>query len=79
MLEILKKYLRGEDYYIILYSNFLYIYKYIDIIKFMDTYICLKLDNFKLNIYGKDLLITKLEKNELLIKGYINKVEKNYE
>lgn len=79
MLEIFKNYLKEEKFYIIIYSNFIYVYKYIDIIKFTDTFIILKLEKFKVYIYGKDLLITKLEKNELLIKGYINKVEKIYE
>ena len=79
MLEIFKNYLKGEDYYIIIYSNYIYIYKYIDIIKFTDNFISLKLEKFKINIHGKDLLITKLEKNELLIKGIINKVERIYE
>ena len=79
MLEIFKSYLNKEEYYIIIYSNFIYIYKYIDILKFTDTFISLKLEKFKLNINGKDLLITKLEKRELLIKGIINKVERVYE
>ena len=79
MLEIFKNYLRNEDYYIILYSNFVYVYKYIEILKFTDKYISIKLDKFILNIYGNDLLITKLESNELLIKGYILKLEKIYE
>ena len=79
MLEIFKNYLKGEEYYIIIYSNYIYIFNYVDIIKFTDTYIILKLEKIKLYIYGSDLLITKLEKKELLIKGYINKVEKIYE
>ena len=79
MLEIFKNYLNKENYYIIIYSNYIYIYKYINIIKFTDTNICLELDKFKVNILGKDLLITKLEKKELLIKGIIMKVEKIYE
>ena len=79
MLEIFKNYLKGEEYYIIIYSNYIYIFNYVDIIKFTDTYIILKLEKIKLYIYGNDLLITKLEKKELLIKGYINKVEKIYE
>ena len=79
MLEILKNYLRGEEYYIILYSNFIYIFNYKEIIKFTDKFISLKLDNMKVNIYGNDLLITKLERRELLIKGSILKVEKIYE
>lgn len=79
MLEILKNYLRGEEYYIILYSNFIYIYNYKEIVKFTDNFISLKLEKIKVNIYGNDLLITKLESRELLIKGNISKVEKLYE
>ncbi len=79
MLEMFKSYLNKEDYYIIIYSKYIYIYMYLDILKFTDKYISLKLNKFILNIYGSNLLITKLEKNELLIKGIISKVEKVYE
>lgn len=79
MFEIFKSYLKKEDYYVILYSNYIYIFKYLDIIKFTDKYISLKLNKIILNIYGYDLLITKMEKDELLIKGNVNKVEKIYE
>ena len=79
MLEILKNYVKSEEYYIIIYSNYIYLYNYTDIIKFTDNFISLKLEKFIINIYGRDLLITKMEKKELLIKGIINKVEKIYE
>lgn len=79
MFEIFKSYLKKEDYYIILYSNYIYVYRYIDIIKFTDKYISLKLNNMILNIYGIDLLIKKMEKEELLIKGNVTKLEKIYE
>lgn len=79
MLEIFKNYLKNEEYYIITYSNYVYIYKYLDIIKFTDTFISLKFSKLKFNIYGEDLLITKMENDELLIKGKINKMEKLYE
>ena len=79
MLEIFKNYLKEENYYVILYSNYIYIYNYLDIIKFTDTYISFRLKSLVLNIYGIDLLIIKLERDELLIKGVINKVEKIYE
>lgn len=74
-----KNYLRGEEYYLILYSNFVYIFNYKEIIKFTDKFISLRLEHMKVNIFGDDLLITKLEKRELLIKGNILKVEKLYE
>lgn len=79
MFEILKNYLKGEEYYIILYSNFVYVYNYKEIIKFTDSFIGLKLEKMKVCIYGNNLLITKLERKELLIKGNISKVEKIYE
>ena len=79
MLEIFKNYLRGEEYYLIIYSNYIYIYNYKDIKKFTDTFISLKLEKISVNIYGNNLLITKLESSELLIKGNILKVEKLYE
>ncbi|MBQ3021031.1 MAG: YabP/YqfC family sporulation protein [Bacilli bacterium] len=79
MIEIFKSYLKKEDYYIIIYSNYIYIYKYLDILKFSDKLIKLKLPNLIVVISGNDLLITKLQENELLIKGNINKVEKIYE
>ena len=79
MLEILKNYLKKEQYYIILYSNYIYIYKYLDILKFTEKFISLKLNKMIINIYGDDMLITKLEKEELLIKGQIKKLEKIYE
>ena len=52
---------------------------YQEIIKFTDTFISLKLEKIKVNILGTNLLITKLEKKELLIKGNISRVEKVYE
>ena len=78
MLEIFKSYLNKEEYYIIIYSNYIYIYNYIDIIKFTDTYISLKLNNLIISIKGIDLLITKMETKELLIKGKILSLEKEY-
>ena len=79
MLEILKNYLRNEEYYIVIYSDFVYVYKYEEIVKFTDKIINIKLNNLKINIIGKNLLITKLEHNELLIKGNIYNLEKIYE
>lgn len=79
MLEIFKNYLNKEEYYVVVYSNYIYIYKYLDIIKFTDKFISLKLNKLTINIYGTDMLITKMEKNELLIKGNILKLEKKYE
>lgn len=79
MLEIFKSYLRNESYYIILYSNYVYIYNYDEILSFTDKIINIKVNSLFLKVFGDNLLITKLEKNELLIKGDIYKLEKKYE
>ena len=79
MLEIFKSYLKNDDYYVILYSNYIYIYKYNDIVSFNDKLIIIRLNNLLLNIIGTNMLITKMENKELLIKGNIEKLEKIYE
>ena len=79
MLETLKNYLRNEEYYIILYSNYLYIYNYQEIVLFSNSIIKIKIKDFILEVNGNNLLITKMEKKELLIKGSILKLENKYE
>ena len=79
MLDILKNYLKSEEYYIVIYSNYVYIYNYLEIIKFNDNNISLRVKGIIVNIYGNNMLITKMESKELLIKGIINNVEKIYE
>lgn len=78
MLDIIKHYLKDEDYFISLYKNYIYFYKYLEIVKFTDTLISLKFDKFIINISGNDLCVKKMEKKELLISGNILKMEKVY-
>jgi len=78
MFDIIKHYLKNEDYFISLYKNNVYFYKYIEIIKFTDKEICVKFDKFIINVIGSNLSIKRMEKIELLINGNILKVEKVY-
>jgi len=78
MLDIIKRYLNNEDYVISLYKNYVYFYKYIDIVKFTDTLISVKFDKFIVNVIGDNLSIKRMEKTELLVSGDIMKVEKIY-
>lgn len=78
MLDIIKHYLKNEDYFISLYKNCIYFYKYIDIVKFTDTLISVKFDKFIVNVVGDNLSIKRMEKIELLVSGDIMKVEKIY-
>jgi len=78
MLDIIKRYLKDEEYFISLYKNNIYFYKYNDILKFTETLISIKFDKFIINIFGDNLRIKKMEKKELLISGNIMNVEKIY-
>ena len=78
MLDIIKHYLNNEDYFITLYKNYVYFYKYIEIVKFTEKEISVKFNKFIVNIIGTDLSIKRMEKIELLVSGNIMKVEKVY-
>lgn len=78
MLDIIKHYLKNEDYFISLYKSYVYFYKYLGIIKFTDKEISVKFDKFIINIIGDNLIIKRMEKVELLVSGNIMKVEKIY-
>ena len=74
MLDILNSALRGNDYYICLYKNNIYIYNYEEIINFNSDYILVKISNLNIKIKGSNLHILKMENHELLIRGLINGV-----
>ena len=79
MLECIKHYLKDEKYFISIYRDFIYFYKYTDIVKFSDNYISLKFSNFFFNITGTNLRVKRMEDKELLISGNILKMERIYE
>ena len=78
MLDMVKNYLNGEEYFICLYKNYIYFNNYLEIIKFSDTLISLKFNKFIININGNNLRVKKMENKELLIEGNIINVEKIY-
>lgn len=79
MLECIKHYLKDEEYFISVYKDYIYFYRYKDIIKFSDDFISLKFNNFIFNIIGDNLRVKRMEEKELLISGNIYKMEKIYE
>jgi len=68
-------YLCDNDYVISLYDNFLYIYKYNYLGSFNDKIIDIKVKNRLITIKGEELSITKITKEEILIKGNIKSLE----
>ena len=78
MLDIIKHYLKNEDYFISLYKNCVYLYKYLEIVKFTDKLISVKFNKFIINIHGDNLSIKRMERYEMLVSGNIMRVEKIY-
>ena len=77
--ENLINFLYDLDYFITIYDNYIHIFNYKELISLSDTKIILKMPNFTLEIKGNNLFITKMLKNELLIKGNILLVGKSNE
>jgi len=71
-------YLYDKDYILTLYDNFLYIFNYKYLESFNDKKIDVSLMDRKISIIGLELLIMKMTKEELLIKGNIEKLEVKY-
>ena len=77
--ENLINFLYDKNYFISIYDNYIYVFNYTELEVLTNNKIVLKLPSFKLEITGSDLIITKMLKNELLIKGTLVKVGFNYE
>ena len=72
-------FLYDKNYFINIYEEYIHVFNYIELISLSSNKIILKLEKFKLIINGKELFITKMIPNEILIKGCINSVEFLYE
>ncbi len=71
-------YLYDKNYVICFYDNNLYIYKYGNLKKFLDNKVCFEISNdLEITIKGINLSISKITKEEVLLSGTINSIEKN--
>lgn len=77
--ESIKNFLFDLNNFITVYDNFLHIFNYEKLVKLSEKEIIVNLDNKKVKIEGFDLLVEKMNKQELLIRGTILKVEFSYE
>ena len=67
----LQNFLYDQEYFIDIFNNCLHVYYYLDLINLSDKLIELRLKDFILKIEGKDLIVSKMDKHEILIKGVI--------
>ena len=76
IIDNIKSFLYDKDYFINIFENYIYVFNYLDLNHFSDKEISLKLENFDVDIIGKDLSIIKMMDKEILIEGSIEKVIK---
>lgn len=70
----MKSFLLDQDYYIDIFKDCIHVFNYVDIIKLEAQKIILTMDEFTLEIKGSNLVVKRLEKKEILIKGIIEGV-----
>ena len=71
----LDRYLTDKDYKIIIKSNYLNIINYNEVKDFSNTRIIVSSSNSTTTITGENLVISKMQDNEILITGQIETIE----
>ena len=77
--ESLVNFLYDKNYFINIYDDYIHVFNFHELISLSDKKIILSLEKFKVEITGSNIIIRKMSKNEILIKGLINKVGFLYE
>lgn len=77
--ESLVNFLYDKNYFINIYDDYIHVFNFQELISLSDKKIILSLEKFKVEITGSNIIIRKMSKNEILIKGLINKVGFLYE
>lgn len=77
--ESLVNFLYDKNYFINIYDDYIHIFNFKELISLSDKKIILSLEKFKVEIIGNNMFIKKMSKNEILIKGIIDKVGFLYE
>lgn len=77
MLENLKDFLKNEAYRVSLVSSGVHILNYKRIIDINDKSVIISLKNVSVTIKGNNLRLIKLDKNEILINGKVERLEIN--
>ncbi len=75
----IKNFLYDQEYFVSLYKNYIHIYNFEKIQKFNNEEMIFQFVDFVLIVKGEKLLIKKMLKNEVLIKGTIKSLNYNHE
>lgn len=71
IIKNLQNFLLDQDYYIDIFNDCLHVYYYEDLLSLSNKLIELKLKEFILSIEGEDLIVSRMDNHEILIKGLI--------
>ncbi len=74
IIKNLQNFLMDQDYYIDIFNNCLHVYYYEAMLALSEKEIKLKLKEFELDIEGENLIVSKMDNHEILIKGIISNV-----
>jgi hypothetical protein len=66
---------KDDNYEIIIKKNCLYIKNYINIVDINLTKIAIELEDIKINVTGRELIIFKMDKFDIGIKGIIKGID----
>ncbi len=75
MFTNISTYLNKEDYRISIINSGVHILNYTKVLDITSLVCLIYINNKKIKITGEDLILSKLDKKELLIKGKIKRVE----
>ena len=79
MLEQIRNYVNDNEFRFTMYENKIHIINYKRIVSLEDTNISFHTSKTKISIYGKNLKLKKLIKEEMLVTGIITKIEVHHE
>ena len=74
----IKEFLYNKQYFINFYENNIHLYNFQEIESISSGEINVKFAQFRMIITGLNFVVARLENNEMLIKGKINKAEYHY-
>ena len=77
-LDNIKNFLYCKDYFINIFENNIHIFNFKNLINISDNVLEFEFANFKITINGKNFVVKKMLKNEILIQGEIKKMEYEY-
>lgn len=74
IIKNLQNFLLDQDYYIDIFNNCVHVYYYEELLSLNETKIELKLKEFILEIIGDNLIVSRLDNHEILVKGIIKEM-----